>query len=183
MEGEERCAFSRWKYSNYFELLSAKDENIKVRCTLLFSPLLATKYCQASKTQLCCNSKCFFKFEVKFTEQVSPGGVKQRAANKATSSTSAGGPAPPKQQKLDFSAKQVGESWIKLVGWYVVEEMLHLNKGESPLFGAIINKIPPTINAVLGIPVNNALPISEYWQNQLSFWCWGSGAVIGRCWM
>ena len=34
----------------------------------------------------------------------------------------------PKQQKLDFSAKQVsGGELKKLVRWYVVEEMLHLN--------------------------------------------------------
>ena len=35
------------------------------------------------------------------------------------------------------------------MGRYVVEEMLHLNTVDSPSFGAIINKIPPTINAVL----------------------------------
>uniref|UniRef100_A0A8C6LRB2 BED-type domain-containing protein n=1 Tax=Nothobranchius furzeri TaxID=105023 RepID=A0A8C6LRB2_NOTFU len=33
MEGE-RCAFFSWKYGHYFEFLSAKDFNIKVRCTL-----------------------------------------------------------------------------------------------------------------------------------------------------
>ncbi|CAK6978118.1 Hypothetical predicted protein, partial [Scomber scombrus] len=37
---------------------------------------------------------------VKLTEQ-----VKQRAASKATASTSAGSPPPPKQLKLDFGAK------------------------------------------------------------------------------
>ena len=39
---------------------------------------------------------------IKFTEQVPPGGVKQRAASKTTASTSAGGPPAPTQQKLDF---------------------------------------------------------------------------------
>ena len=33
VEGGERCVFSSWKYSHYFEFMSAKDENIKVRCT------------------------------------------------------------------------------------------------------------------------------------------------------
>ena len=47
----------------------------------------------------------------------------------------------------------------KLVGRYVVEEILHLNTVDSPLFGAIINKIPATINAVLSVTVKNALPI------------------------
>ena len=51
---------------------------------------------------------------------------------------------------------------------YVVEKMLHLNTIDSPSFGAIINKIPTTINAVLGVTVKNALPIKsvEYWQNR-----------------
>ena len=97
---------------------------------------------------------------VKFTEQILPGGVKQRAASKTSVSTSAGGPPPPKQQKLDFGAKQVsGGELKKLVGQYVVEEMLQLNTAVSPSFGTIINKIPTTINAVLGATVKNALPI------------------------
>ena len=90
---------------------------------------------------------------VKFTEQVPPGGVKQRAASKATVSTSAGGPPPPKQQKLDFGAKQVSGGELKrLVGSYVVEEVLSLNTVDSRSFRAIINKYP-TINAVLGVTV------------------------------
>ena len=64
--------------------------------------------------------------------------------------TNAGGPPPPKQQKLDFSAKLVsGGELKKLVGQYVVEEMLPLNTVDSPSFRAIINKIPTTINAEL----------------------------------
>lgn len=82
---------------------------------------------------------------VKLAEQVPPGGVKQRAA-----STSARGDPPPKQHKLDFSAKAVsGGELKKLVGRYVVEEMLPLNTVDSPSFRAIINKIPATINAEL----------------------------------
>ena len=73
-----------------------------------------------------------------------------RAAREATASTSAGVPPPPKQQKLDFGPKQVtGEELKKLVGHCVVE-MLHLNTVDLPLFGAVINKIPTIINAVLG---------------------------------
>uniref|UniRef100_A0A3Q2PK85 BED-type domain-containing protein n=1 Tax=Fundulus heteroclitus TaxID=8078 RepID=A0A3Q2PK85_FUNHE len=33
MQGEEKCAFSSWKYSHYFKFMSSKDD-IKVRCTL-----------------------------------------------------------------------------------------------------------------------------------------------------
>ena len=47
----------------------------------------------------------------------------------------------------------------KLVGRYVVEEMLHLNTVDSPSFRAIINKIPTSIDALLGVTVKNALPI------------------------
>ena len=53
--------------------------------------------------------------------------------SKATASTSAGRPPPSKQQKLDFGAKQVsGAELKKLVGWYIVEEMLHFNMVDSP---------------------------------------------------
>ena len=84
------------------------------------------------------------------TEHVPPGGVKQRAVSKAIASTFAGGDPSPKQQKLDFGAKAVsGGELKKLVGRYVVEEMLPLNTVESPSFRAIINKIPTTINAEL----------------------------------
>ena len=97
---------------------------------------------------------------VKFTEQVQPGGVKQKAASKTTVLTSAGCPPPPKQQKLDSRAKQVsGGELKKLVARYVVEEMLPLNIVDLPSFRAIINKIPTTINAELGVTVKNVHPI------------------------
>ena len=48
----------------------------------------------------------------------------------------------------------------KLVRRYVVEEMLPLNTVDLPMFGAIINKISATINAVFGVIVKNALPIN-----------------------
>ena len=89
--------------------------------------VLATKYCQASKTQSLLLKNFGSRSTVKFTEQVPTGGVKQRAASKAMASTSAGGTPPPKQQMPDFGAKQVsGGELKKLVGWYVYE-MLHLN--------------------------------------------------------
>ena len=47
MEGGERCVFFSWKYSHHFELVSAKDENIKVHCA---HSVLVTKYYQASTT-------------------------------------------------------------------------------------------------------------------------------------
>ena len=122
--------------------------------------MLATKYYQASKTQSQIWRNIWSRSTVRFTEQVPPGGVKQSAASKATASTSAGAPPPPKQQKLNFGAKKVNEEELKtLVGKYVLEEMLHLNTVDSPSFGAIINKIPTTINAVLGVTVKNALLI------------------------
>ena len=115
--------FFCWKFSRYFEFVSAKCENIKVRCTL------------------CAGDKVLSSFKSR---------VKQRAVSKATASTSAGGPPPPKQQKLHLGAKQVnGRELKKLVGWYVVEEMLYLNTDDSPSLSAIIEKIPSTINAVL----------------------------------
>ena len=122
--------------------------------------VLATKYYQASKTrhQIWRNiwSRSTAQLSLRF--KVPPGGVKQRAAT-ARASTSAGGPPKPKQQKLDFGAKQVsGGELKKLVRQYVVEEMLHLNTVDSPSFHNIINKIPTTINAVLGVTVKNALP-------------------------
>ena len=119
--------------------------------------VLATKYYQASKTQRQIWRNIWSPSTVKFTEQVPPGGVKQRAASKATASTSARGPPPPTQQKLDFGAKQVcGGEFKKLVGRYVVEEMLPLKTVDCPSFGAIINKIPTTIK---GMTVKNVLPI------------------------
>ena len=100
--------------------------------------VLATKYYQASKTQCQILRNIWSHSTVKFTEQVPPGGVKQSAASKATASTSAGAPPAPKKQKLDFSAKQVnGGELKKLVGRYVVAEMVHLNTVDSPSFDAI----------------------------------------------
>lgn len=71
------------------------------------------------------------------TEQVPPGAKK----------TNAGGPTPCKQRKLDLSSKPLsGAELTRLVGQYVVEEMLPVNTVDSPSFRAIISKIP-TSNA------------------------------------
>ena len=72
MEGGERCAFSSWKYSYYFEFVPAKDENIKVCCTLCArnKPLSSFK----NPTS---NLKKHLESQhstVKFTEPVPPGG-------------------------------------------------------------------------------------------------------------
>ena len=52
----------------------------------------ATKHYQASKTQHQIWRNIWSRSTVQFTEQVPPGGVEQRAASKATASTSAWGP-------------------------------------------------------------------------------------------
>ncbi|KAJ8011289.1 hypothetical protein DPEC_G00056600 [Dallia pectoralis] len=139
MEGENRGGFASWKYSHYFEFVSAKDDNIRVRCTLCAGNNVLSTYKNTTS-----NLKKHLKTKhctVKLAEQVSPGGANQRA----------GGPPPLKQQKLDFAAKSVsGGELKKLVGQYVVEEMLPLNTVDSPSFRAIINMIPTTtVNAEL----------------------------------
>uniref|UniRef100_A0A3Q4G166 HAT C-terminal dimerisation domain-containing protein n=1 Tax=Neolamprologus brichardi TaxID=32507 RepID=A0A3Q4G166_NEOBR len=66
--------------------------------------------------------------------------------------TSAEGPTPPKQQKLDFGAKPVSyEELKKLVAQYIVEEMLPINTVDSPSFRAIIKKIPTSVNAEVNL--------------------------------
>ena len=78
--------------------------------------VLATKCFHASKTQRQILRNIWSRSTVTFTEQVPPFGVKQRAAIKATAST--GGPQPPKQQKLDFGAKQVSDTlftWCSVI--------------------------------------------------------------------
>ena len=78
--------------------------------------VLATKYYQIW-------SNIWSHSTVKFTKQVPPDAVKQKTLSKATVLISAKGPPPPKQQQLDFGAKQVsGGELKKLVGWYVVEQ-------------------------------------------------------------
>ena len=140
----ERSAFSSWKYRHYFQFVSAKGDILKARCTLCSSG--GGKVLSFFKNTTS-NLKKHLESQhgtVKLTEQVSDG-AKRRAAN------AGGGPPPtPKQQKLDFGAKPVsGGELKKLVGQYVVEEMLPLNTVDSPSFRAIINKIPTTQNAAL----------------------------------
>uniref|UniRef100_A0A8C6MM86 BED-type domain-containing protein n=1 Tax=Nothobranchius furzeri TaxID=105023 RepID=A0A8C6MM86_NOTFU len=140
MEGE-RCAFFSWKYGHYFEFLSAKDFNIKVRCTLCVGEKVLSTFKNTTS-----NLKKHLESQhgtVKLTERVPPRGPKQRAVTSA-------GPTSPKQQKLDFGAKPVSDEELKkLVAQYIVEEMLPINTVDSPSFRAIIKKIPTSVNAEL----------------------------------
>uniref|UniRef100_A0A669EP74 BED-type domain-containing protein n=2 Tax=Oreochromis niloticus TaxID=8128 RepID=A0A669EP74_ORENI len=141
MEGE-RCSFFSWKYGHYFEFLSTKDFNIKVRCTLCVGEKVLSTFKNTTS-----NLKKHLESQhgtVKLTERVPPSGPKQRAV------TSAEGPTHPKQQKLDFGAKPVSDEELKkLVAQYIVEEMLPVNTVDSPSFRAIIKKIPTSVNAEL----------------------------------
>ena len=89
MEGGERCTFFSWKYSHSFWAVSAKDENIKVCCTLCAGDKVLSSFKNMTSNLELQHST------VKFTEQVPAGGVKQRAVSKAT--TSPGGPPPPRR--------------------------------------------------------------------------------------
>uniref|UniRef100_A0A669BQA6 BED-type domain-containing protein n=1 Tax=Oreochromis niloticus TaxID=8128 RepID=A0A669BQA6_ORENI len=140
MEGER--SFFSWKYGHNFEFLSTKDFNIKVRCTLCVGEKVLSTFKNTTS-----NLKKHLESQhgtVKLTERVPPSGPKQRAV------TSAEGPTPPKQQKLDFGAKPVSDEELKkLVAQYIVEEMLPINTVDLPLFRAIIKKIPTSVNAKL----------------------------------
>ena len=109
---EQDVRFLSWKYSHYFELCQLKMRILR----FVVHSVLATKYSQASKTRRQIRRNIWSRSKIKFTEQVSPDGVKQRAASKAWALTSVEGPRPPKQQKLDFGAKRVGESWRSWLG-------------------------------------------------------------------
>uniref|UniRef100_A0AAZ1X2X1 BED-type domain-containing protein n=1 Tax=Oreochromis aureus TaxID=47969 RepID=A0AAZ1X2X1_OREAU len=141
MEGE-RCSFFSWTYGHYFEFLSTKDFNINVCCTLCVGEKVLSTFKNTTS-----NLKKHLESQhstVKLTERVPPSGPKQRAV------TSAEGPTPPKQQKLEFGAKPVSDEELKkLVAQYIVEEMLSINTVDSPTFRAIIKKIPTSVNAEL----------------------------------
>uniref|UniRef100_M4AVU6 BED-type domain-containing protein n=1 Tax=Xiphophorus maculatus TaxID=8083 RepID=M4AVU6_XIPMA len=126
-----------WKYRNYFEFLSAKnDNNIKVHCTLCAGQKVLATFKNATS-----NLRKHLELQhgtVKLME-VPPGGSTQRAAT--------GGPPPLKQQKLNFGAKPVSERELKqLIGQYVVEEMMPLSTVDLPAFRTIIHRIPTTAN-------------------------------------
>ena len=102
--------------------VSAKDENVKVRCTLCTGDkvLPSLKNITSDLKQHC-------RSIAQLSLQSKPHQVVLNRELQARASTSAGGPPPAKQEKLYFSAKQVsGGELRKLVGWYVVEEMLLL---------------------------------------------------------
>uniref|UniRef100_A0A3B4ERU9 BED-type domain-containing protein n=1 Tax=Pundamilia nyererei TaxID=303518 RepID=A0A3B4ERU9_9CICH len=151
MEGE-RCSFFSWKYGHYFEFLSTKDLNIKVRCTLCVGEKVLSTFKNTTS-----NLKKHLESQhstVKLTERVPPSGPKQRAV------TSAEGPTPPKQQKLDFGAKPVSDEELKkLVAQYIVEEMLPINTVDSPSFRAIIKKIPTSVNLLIMDPLIMAFQV------------------------
>ena len=156
----------RWREERDVRFLAGNTVIILSLCQLkmrilrfVVHSVLGTNRYQASKTQHQIWSNIWSRSTAQLRLQSQSHQV-VRAASKATASTSAGSPPPPRQQKLDFGAKQVsGGELKKLVGRYVVEEMLHLNTVDSPSFGAIINKSLATINAALGVTVKNALPI------------------------
>uniref|UniRef100_A0A3B4FBI5 BED-type domain-containing protein n=1 Tax=Pundamilia nyererei TaxID=303518 RepID=A0A3B4FBI5_9CICH len=98
--------------------------DIKVRCTLCVGEKVLSTFKNTMS-----NLKKHLESQhgtVKLTERVPP---KQRAV------TSAEGPKPPKQQKLDFGAKPVSDEELKkLVAQYIVEEMLPIKTVDSPSF-------------------------------------------------
>ena len=139
----EKCSFKSWRYSHYFEFVSAKDaKNIVVRC----------KLCACGKTfstarNTTSNLMKHLKKQhstVKLVEK-NPGGE---------ASTASGSEPPAKQQRLDFSRdKSVvsGEGLKKLVAGYIVEEMLPISTVDSPSFRRIIEKIPTKNNVKLPV--------------------------------
>lgn len=136
MEGE-KSAFSSWKYRHYFDFISVKDDNIKVRCTL------------------CAGDKVLSTFK-NTTSNLKKHLEKQHSTTKLTDQvptakdTGEGGPRPSKQRKLDFGVKPVsGAELNRMVGHYVVEEMLPVNTVDSPSFRTIISKIPTSNDAEL----------------------------------
>ena len=160
----------QWKEERDARFLAGNTDIILSSCQLkmrilrfVVHSMLATKHYQALKPQRQIWRNIWSRSTVKSTEQVLPGGVKQRAASKATASTSAGGLTPPKQLKLDFGAKQLSRGKLKkLVGQDVVEAMLHLNTVDSPSFCTIINKIPATINAMLPLRTSLSSCLNVY---------------------
>ena len=97
---EERdVRFLSWKYSHYFEFVSAKDENIKVRCTLCAGDKVLSSFKSTTS-----NLKKHLESQHSSGYRASRES-EQKAASKATALTSAGGPPPPKQQKLDLQNK------------------------------------------------------------------------------
>ena len=139
MNNMEKSAFSSWKYRHYFDFVSVKDDNIKVRCKLCAGDRPLSTYKNTTSNLRKHLDKQHST--TKLTEQVPP-----------TQDTGERGPSPrpSKQRKLDFGVKVSGAELNRMVGNYVVEEMLPVNTVDSPSFRAIISKIPTSNDA--GLP-------------------------------
>lgn len=127
---EERFAFSSWKYKDYFDFISVNDGNIKVRCTLCPGEKVLSTFKNTTS-----NLKKHLDKQHATTslKERAPPGVKEKDMV---------GPSP-KQMRLDFEAKPTsGAELNRLVGRYVVEEMLPVNTVDSPSFRDIVRRIP-----------------------------------------
>ncbi|KAL3981353.1 GON-4-like protein [Sarotherodon galilaeus] len=86
MEGE-RCSFFSWKYGHYFEFLSTKDFNIKVRCTLCVGEKVLSTFKNTTS-----NLKKHLESQhgtVKLTERVPPSGPFRAIIKKIPTSVNA----------------------------------------------------------------------------------------------
>ncbi|XDV45301.1 hypothetical protein PO909_013419 [Leuciscus waleckii] len=124
---QQKASFDGWRFSNYFEYVQRKENNLTVKCTL----------CPGRKLlSIACNSTSNLKKHL----QRQHGHIKLVAKRQSDMNEQ-----PHKQQKLSFEHKilPTSKSEInKLVALYVVEEMLPLSTVESLSFRKIICKIP-----------------------------------------
>ena len=127
MEGGERCTFSSWKYSHYFEFVSAQDENIKERCTL------------------CAGYKVLSSFKKIWSGSTAQLSLQIKSHQVALSRELRAKPWPRLLQEVPHHPNNKARLWCKtskwgelkkLVRWYVAEESLHLNTVDSPRFVA-----------------------------------------------
>ena len=162
MEGGERCAFSSWKYSHYFEFVSAKDGNIKVRCTLCAG---GDKVLSSYKNTTSNLKKHLESQHCSQTYRASPSRwcEAERRRSPTTQTTKAG-------HRCKTSKWGRVEEVGRAVG-LCCSGNAALKHGWLALFRAIINQI-----LLLATP--SCLTV-----NRLSFLCWGCGGVVGSCWM
>ncbi|CAM4537339.1 unnamed protein product [Leuciscus chuanchicus] len=124
---QQKASFDGWRFSNYFEYVQRKENNLTVKCTL----------CPGRKLlSTACNSTSNLKKHL----QRQHGHIKLVAKRQSDMNEQ-----PHKQQKLSFEHKVLPTSKSeinKLVASYVVEEMLPLSTVESLSFRKIICKIP-----------------------------------------
>uniref|UniRef100_A0A8C2E9F5 BED-type domain-containing protein n=1 Tax=Cyprinus carpio TaxID=7962 RepID=A0A8C2E9F5_CYPCA len=124
---QQKASFDGWRFSNYFEYVQRKENNLTVKCTL----------CPGRKLlSTACNSTSNLKKHL----QRQHGHIKLVAKRQSDMNEQ-----PHKQQKLSFEHKVLPTSKSeinKLVASYVVEEMLPLSTVESLSFRKILCKIP-----------------------------------------